>query len=353
MRPEDPDLALLAGDRLYALGLARLAELGDLDAVAELADVISLAAQAHAEGDAERAEAMWAAGAAAVGHGSGSGARGGEGGGARRRPTARPARCGPPRQRADLGQVPRRQVGPVSLARRYGSSPRHGRRTQRPQEQVHARPRDAGRVRGRDGHAPPVHDPHGARRGRGRRHRVRAARRSASPPARRCSTGPPVEWKPIGAPDDFLDDTYLPARDHRGRRHRPGRQDHDLRPRGATPRSTPRRTRPASTSRSSRSRRAACTSAAPSATSTRPSASCARATAASTTSTARSTAGRRSVRSTASTPASATARSRSAARYSVNSEFRRHPSYRDPAQDLDGIGQYLYPGRFSTPKNSP
>ena len=37
-------------------------------------------------------------------------------------------------------------------------------------------------------------------------------------------------------------------------------------------------------------------------------------------------------------------------RYSVNSEFRRFPSYRDPGQDLDGIGQYLYPGRFSTPK---
>jgi hypothetical protein len=71
MRPDDPDLALLAGDRLYALGLARLAELGDLDAVAQLADVISLAAQAHAEGDRERAEAIWAAGAAAVGHGSG------------------------------------------------------------------------------------------------------------------------------------------------------------------------------------------------------------------------------------------------------------------------------------------
>jgi hypothetical protein len=71
VRPEDPDLALLAGDRLYALGLAQLAELGDLDAVAELADVISLAAQAHAEGDEERADAIWAAGAAAVGHGSG------------------------------------------------------------------------------------------------------------------------------------------------------------------------------------------------------------------------------------------------------------------------------------------
>jgi len=37
-------------------------------------------------------------------------------------------------------------------------------------------------------------------------------------------------------------------------------------------------------------------------------------------------------------------------RYSVNSEFRRYPSYRDPGQDLDGIGQYIYPGRFSTPR---
>ena len=68
-RPEDPDLSLLAGDRLYALGLARLAELGDLEAVAELADVISLAAQAHAEGDPERAAAIWEAGVRAVGEG--------------------------------------------------------------------------------------------------------------------------------------------------------------------------------------------------------------------------------------------------------------------------------------------
>lgn len=36
-------------------------------------------------------------------------------------------------------------------------------------------------------------------------------------------------------------------------------------------------------------------------------------------------------------------------RYSVNSELRRF-SPRDPGQDLDGIGQYLYPARFSTPK---
>ena len=37
-------------------------------------------------------------------------------------------------------------------------------------------------------------------------------------------------------------------------------------------------------------------------------------------------------------------------RYSVNGELTRFPSYRDPGEDLDGIGQYLYPGRFSTPK---
>jgi hypothetical protein len=67
---DDPDLALLAGDHLYALGLARLAELGDLEGVVELADVISLCAQAHAREDEGLADAVWAAGALAVGHGS-------------------------------------------------------------------------------------------------------------------------------------------------------------------------------------------------------------------------------------------------------------------------------------------
>ncbi|MCW3000447.1 MAG: hypothetical protein JWN65_3996 [Solirubrobacterales bacterium] len=66
----DEDLALLVGDRLYALGLSRLAELGDLAAVAELADVIVLGAQAHATGDADLGEAAWEAGSHAVGHGS-------------------------------------------------------------------------------------------------------------------------------------------------------------------------------------------------------------------------------------------------------------------------------------------
>jgi hypothetical protein len=59
VRTEDPDLALLGGDRLYALGLAQLAAEGDLDAVAQLADLISRCAQAHAEGDAAAAEGAW------------------------------------------------------------------------------------------------------------------------------------------------------------------------------------------------------------------------------------------------------------------------------------------------------
>ena len=55
----DGDLRLLAGDALYALGLARLAERGDLPAVAELSDLITRSAQAHAEGRGAEAEALW------------------------------------------------------------------------------------------------------------------------------------------------------------------------------------------------------------------------------------------------------------------------------------------------------
>ncbi|MFL5823641.1 MAG: hypothetical protein ACJ764_09395 [Solirubrobacteraceae bacterium] len=67
---DDPDLALLLGDELYALGLARLAALGDLEAVSELADVISLVAQAHATSDPSLADAVWQAGAHAIGWGA-------------------------------------------------------------------------------------------------------------------------------------------------------------------------------------------------------------------------------------------------------------------------------------------
>jgi hypothetical protein len=69
----DPDLRLLAGDFLYALGLERLAAHGDLEAVRELADLISLSAQLHAGGgggeEAPTAKILWLASATAVGAG--------------------------------------------------------------------------------------------------------------------------------------------------------------------------------------------------------------------------------------------------------------------------------------------
>jgi hypothetical protein len=67
---EEADLGLLAGDRLYALGLARLVALGDTEAVVELADTITLSALAQGAGAPELADAVWAAGARALGWGS-------------------------------------------------------------------------------------------------------------------------------------------------------------------------------------------------------------------------------------------------------------------------------------------
>jgi hypothetical protein len=65
----DDDLALLAGDYLYARGLERLAVLGDLQAVRELSDLISLSAQLHAEGR-EGEHELWLASVTAVATGS-------------------------------------------------------------------------------------------------------------------------------------------------------------------------------------------------------------------------------------------------------------------------------------------
>lgn len=65
----DLDLALLAGDRLYAMSLALLAQAGALAAVRELSDVISLGAQSQAEATPEVAAAVWEAGATAIGWG--------------------------------------------------------------------------------------------------------------------------------------------------------------------------------------------------------------------------------------------------------------------------------------------
>jgi hypothetical protein len=66
--PADEDTALLLGDYLYAHGLVRIAAEGDVDAVAELAELISLCAQLRAEaldGDG----AAWAATASLLGRG--------------------------------------------------------------------------------------------------------------------------------------------------------------------------------------------------------------------------------------------------------------------------------------------
>ena len=71
----DPDLRLLAGDALYALGLARLTAKEDIAAVAELADLISLTARAQAEGRPELAESLWLASARALADEGGQGAR--------------------------------------------------------------------------------------------------------------------------------------------------------------------------------------------------------------------------------------------------------------------------------------
>lgn len=65
----DPDLALLAGDYLYALGIERLAALGDSAAVGALADLISRCAQLHAEGREDAVPELWHACARAVGEG--------------------------------------------------------------------------------------------------------------------------------------------------------------------------------------------------------------------------------------------------------------------------------------------
>lgn len=55
----DPDLALLAGDYLYALGLDRLAALKDTRAVAILSDLISDCARLQAEENIDPIPDLW------------------------------------------------------------------------------------------------------------------------------------------------------------------------------------------------------------------------------------------------------------------------------------------------------
>jgi hypothetical protein len=67
--PADADTALLLGDYLYAHGLVRIAATGSVEAVHDLAELISLCAQARADRRAGEAEA-WAATAALLGQGA-------------------------------------------------------------------------------------------------------------------------------------------------------------------------------------------------------------------------------------------------------------------------------------------
>jgi hypothetical protein len=67
--PADEDTALLLGDYLYAHGLVRIAATGSVEAVDDLAELISLCAQARADLRPGEAEA-WAATCALLGRGA-------------------------------------------------------------------------------------------------------------------------------------------------------------------------------------------------------------------------------------------------------------------------------------------
>jgi hypothetical protein len=64
--PEDRDSALLLGDYLYAHGLVRIASHGEVAAVVDLAELVSLCAYLRAE-DAAGDGSLWAATAALLG----------------------------------------------------------------------------------------------------------------------------------------------------------------------------------------------------------------------------------------------------------------------------------------------
>ena len=66
--PPDEDVALLLGDALLAHGLVRIASTGSLAAVADVAALLSLCAQARADG-VEGDAAAWAATSALLGRG--------------------------------------------------------------------------------------------------------------------------------------------------------------------------------------------------------------------------------------------------------------------------------------------
>ena len=67
VRTDDSDLRLLAGDRLYAAGLERIASTGDRATIRVLSRLIMASAEAHADGRPSEAEDAWEAACAKIG----------------------------------------------------------------------------------------------------------------------------------------------------------------------------------------------------------------------------------------------------------------------------------------------
>ncbi len=98
----DPDLALLAGDRLYAIGLSVSSRSATSRPCASSPTSSRSARSSTPAGRAELAEAVWTAGARAVGWGATDGLRRGEGPAARGRERPRtPRPCGRRRARRE------------------------------------------------------------------------------------------------------------------------------------------------------------------------------------------------------------------------------------------------------------
>jgi hypothetical protein len=109
----DENLALLAGDYLYALGLERLASMGDGEAVRELSDLISLCAAAHAERAEALTPALWLAAAIAIGCGSSDGHEAAKSAARQLRPDASQALLDEARHSASVTGITQRFEGAV------------------------------------------------------------------------------------------------------------------------------------------------------------------------------------------------------------------------------------------------
>ena len=337
----DADLGLLAGDRLYALGLARLVALGDLAAVggARRRD------HAHRAGPGRAASASWRE------RGLGGRRARGRAGAPSRAPPRGPRRWLAPRH---AGRA--RGAARARIERATALSSVDILRAARAQDSIARTSRPASPSTPLDRRIPGAFEGETVTRRRFMTGTAHGAGARWRRPPSRCPrsasrSGPifkstPHRWETVGPTDMFPDNNYIPVVITLAPGHRRGRQDDGLRAQ-AQPgdRHRPVRPRHAATSRS---RRAARTSAARCAGSTPPSASSAPATAASTTCSGVRVGGppprpldrfyTRVQRRPGADRPRASASTASCARFSP----------RDPGEPLDGIGQYLYPSRPST-----